>query len=71
MSGEQLGHHGIQGLADGFIPQIVRLSRIDQVVKISTSQAISMAKRLAREEGTLVELAPEQTLPQRSKLQRS
>jgi cysteine synthase len=54
MSGEQPGHHGIQDLADGFIPEIVQLSRIDRIVKVGTAEAICMAKRLACEEGMLV-----------------
>ncbi len=54
MSGEAPGCHGIQGLADGFIPEIVDMSRIDQVVKIRTQDAITMAMRLAREEAMFV-----------------
>jgi len=54
MSGGQPGHHGIQGLADGFIPDIVRLSAIDRIITVSTPDAIAMAKRIAREEALFV-----------------
>jgi cysteine synthase A len=54
MSGGKAGHHGIQGLADGFIPDIVHMSEVDQVVRVKTPEAKEMAHRLAREEGLLV-----------------
>jgi cysteine synthase A len=54
MSGECPCCHGIQGLADGFVPEILDLSKIDQVVKIRTQDAIGMAMRLAREEALFV-----------------
>jgi cysteine synthase A len=54
MSGELPGCHGIQGLADGFIPEIVDMSRVDQVIKISTQDSVAMAMRLAREEALFV-----------------
>jgi len=54
MSGEQRGRHGIQGLADGFIPDIVKLDEIDQVIRIKTPDAIKRALEMSREEGLLV-----------------
>jgi cysteine synthase A len=54
MSGEKAGSHGIQGIGDGFIPAIVDMSKIHQIVKVPTEEAIAMAKRLAQEEGLLV-----------------
>ena len=57
MSGGAPGCHGIQGLADGFIPQIVNLPEIDRIVKVSTPEAIGRAHRLAVEEGILVGLS--------------
>lgn len=54
MSGEAPGCHGIQGLADGFIPEIVDLDAIDQVIAIRTDDAIAMAMRLSREEALFV-----------------
>jgi cysteine synthase A len=54
MSGEERGCHGIQGLVDGFIPPLVNLDEIDQVVRIKTPDAIAASHRLSREEGLLV-----------------
>ena len=54
MSGEKRGKHGIQGLADGFIPDLVNTAEIDQVIRIRTPDAIKRARELSREEGLLV-----------------
>ncbi|WP_405231214.1 cysteine synthase A [Lentisalinibacter salinarum] len=54
MSGDVPGRHGIQGLADGFIPDLVDLGEIDEVVRIATEDAKAAARRLAAEEGLLV-----------------
>ena len=54
MSGEQRGKHGIQGLADGFIPDLVNLKEIDQVTRIKTLDAITRANEMGTEEGLLV-----------------
>ncbi len=54
MSGGEPGPHGIQGLADGFIPALVDLDEIDQVVRVSTPDAIDAAHRIGIEEGLLV-----------------
>jgi cysteine synthase A len=54
MSGDAPGRHGIQGLADGFIPDLIELDEIDEIVRIRTADAIAAAENLAREEGLLV-----------------
>jgi cysteine synthase A len=54
MSGEMRGKHGIQGLADGFIPDIVDMDEIDQVIQIKTQDAIKRALEMSHEEGLLV-----------------
>ena len=54
MSGGPAGHHGIQGLADGFVPEIVHLNEVDMIVRVKTEHAIAASRRLAREEGLLV-----------------
>jgi cysteine synthase A len=54
MSGDRPGPHGIQGLADGFIPDIIKLDEIDQIVRIKTEDARKMSQLLAEEEGLLV-----------------
>jgi cysteine synthase A len=54
MSGDPPGKHGIQGLADGFIPALVNLEEIDQIVRITTQHAIIAAQQIGIEEGLLV-----------------
>jgi cysteine synthase A len=54
MSGDPPGKHGIQGLADGFIPPLVNLDEIDQIVRIPTQHAIVAAQQIGVEEGLLV-----------------
>lgn len=54
MSGGAPGKHGIQGLADGFVPAIVNVAELDGVVRVRTEDAKHMAARLSREEGLLV-----------------
>lgn len=54
LSGGAPGHHGIQGLADGFIPAIVNLEEVDDIERVRTEDAIRAARRLATEEGVFV-----------------
>ena len=54
LSGGAPGPHGIQGLADGFIPALVNLDELDQVVRISTRDAIDAAQQIGVDEGLLV-----------------
>ncbi|MDI6732532.1 MAG: cysteine synthase A [Planctomycetota bacterium] len=52
LSGEaEMCGHGIQGIGDGFIPEIVKPEEIDEVVKVKTRDAIRIAKRLIQELG--------------------
>ena len=52
--GDAPGDHGIQGLADGFIPALVNLDEIDQIVRVATQDAIDAARQIGSEEGLLV-----------------
>ncbi|MBM4432572.1 MAG: cysteine synthase A [Chloroflexi bacterium] len=53
LSGGKPGAHRIQGIGAGFIPDIMRLDLVDEIVKIKNDDAGIMARRLAREEGIL------------------
>lgn len=53
LSGGNPGSHKIQGIGAGFIPEIMRLDLIDEVIKVKDEEALDMARRLAKEEGIL------------------
>lgn len=53
LSNEKPNIHGIQGIGAGFIPSILNLSVIDEIIKIKTSEAIDMKNELARKEGIM------------------
>jgi cysteine synthase A len=53
LSGGQKGPHPIQGIGAGFVPPVLDLDLVDEIITVGNDDAINLARRLAREEGLL------------------
>lgn len=53
LSGGNPGGHKIQGIGAGFVPEVLRVDLIDEVITVTNDEAMSYGRRLAREEGLL------------------
>ena len=54
LSGGQPGPHKIQGIGAGFVPDVLRLDLVDEIIQVAEEDAAETACWLAREEGILV-----------------
>lgn len=54
LSGGKPGPHKIQGIGAGFVPDIINMKIVDEIITVKNEQAFALARQLAREEGILV-----------------
>ena len=53
LTGGKPGPHKIQGIGAGFVPEVLQVKLIDEVIAVSDDDAIAFGRRLAKEEGIL------------------
>jgi cysteine synthase A len=53
LSGGKPGKHKIQGIGAGFVPDVLRLGLVDEIIRVTNEDAGATARRLAKEEGIL------------------
>lgn len=54
LSGGKPGSHKIQGIGAGFVPEVLRLDLVDEVIKVKDEDAMQTSRLLAKKEGLLV-----------------
>lgn len=53
LSGGKPGAHKIQGIGAGFVPEVLDLKLVDEIIKVSNEDATDTTRKLARQEGIL------------------
>ncbi|NEQ43012.1 MAG: cysteine synthase A [Leptolyngbya sp. SIOISBB] len=53
LSGQPAGLHDLQGLGAGFIPDVLRVDLIDEIIPVTEAQAYDLGRQLAQQEGLL------------------
>ena len=54
LSGGKPGPHPIQGIGAGFVPKVLNLKVVDEIIQVQAEDAFAVARRMALEEGLLV-----------------
>lgn len=54
LSGEKPGPHKIQGIGAGFIPGVINLDVVDEIIKVENEDAFNASRAVAKQEGLLV-----------------
>jgi len=54
LTGGKARFHQIQGIGAGFVPKVLDVDILDEIIRVSSHEAIVMARRLAKEEGLMV-----------------
>jgi cysteine synthase len=54
LSGGEPGKHKIEGIGAGFVPEVMDMDVVDEVIQVTSEAALEMGRRLAEQEGLLV-----------------
>jgi cysteine synthase A len=54
LAGGEPGPHKIQGIGAGFLPAVLEMDLLDEIISVANEDAFSTARRMAKEEGILV-----------------
>jgi len=53
LSGKPAGIHNLQGIGAGFVPDVLRVNLIDEIIQVSEAQAYHIGRQLGRDEGIM------------------
>ena len=63
LSGGKAGAHRLQGIGAGFVPDVLNTAVYDEIITVSTDEAYSAGREIARREGLLVGISSGAALP--------